>query len=230
MSAGPAQSAATRRALPITITLLVVLMFFPPKYLGWVGWFGDLATVVTAPISHPSTKFATWIDPARDDRDDATLEQLREDRDTAMYQAQAAQEQVRELERIIRDLQGSIEYIEQRNVTPLFASVIGASADLSSRNLTVKRGANAGVQPNTVAVVRAALPFLVRPRDLALHLPNLEEAQARALLRSGFAGPPLLVGGEPVVSRDSLVEAIERWASTGIDVLDGLPDGSEARS
>ena len=69
-------------------------------------------------------------------------------------------------------------------------------------------------------MVRAALPFLVRPRDGALHLPNICERQARALLCAGFAGPPLLVGGEPVVSRDRLLDAIDRRALTGVDLLD----------
>jgi len=155
VSAGPAQSASARRALPITVVLLVVLMFLPPKLIGWVGWFGDLATVVLAPIAHPTRKFAGWIDPARDHRpNDESMEQLRQDRDTALYQAHAAQDQIRELERIIHELQ-QVEFSLHRNATPLFAPVIGGSSDLSSRNLIIKRGSQHGVSPNTVAVVRA---------------------------------------------------------------------------
>ena len=77
-----------------------------------------------------------------------------------------------------------------------------------------------GPGQSSLAVLRAALPFLVRPRDVALHLPNICERQARALLCAGFAGPPLLVEGEPVVSRDRLLDAIDRRALTGVDLLD----------
>jgi len=154
--AGPAQSAAARRALPIFIVLLAVLMFLPPKRLGWVGWFGDLATVVIAPISHPASRFAHWIDPPRDHRpNDESVEQLRQDRDAALYQMQSAQEQIRELERIIRELQGGAPFSLRRRITPLYAPVIGGSSDLSSRNLIVKRGSKHGVVRHTVAVVRA---------------------------------------------------------------------------
>ena len=84
-----------------------------------------------------------------------------------------------------------------------------------------------GTGTSAMAVIRAALPFLVRTTDLAIHLP-ITEQEARTLLESGFGGPPLWVKGEPVVSRDRLVAAIEHWASSGRDVLD-LFGGEEVR-
>ena len=76
---------------------------------------------------------------------------------------------------------------------------------------------------SALAVVRASLPSLVRASDLAIHLPNLTEEDAKTLLVNGFAGPPLMVGEEPVVPRARVFAAIEQWSETGLDLLrDGL--------
>lgn len=72
------------------------------------------------------------------------------------------------------------------------------------------------------AVWRAALPFMVQAADVARHLPNLTEDEARALLSAGQFGRPLLIGGEPVVLRDRFVAAFEKLSSNGRDLLDIL--------
>jgi len=72
------------------------------------------------------------------------------------------------------------------------------------------------------AVRRAALPFFVRPEDLAFHLPGVTAAAARSLLRGGFAGEPLLIHGEPVATRGAVVDALESWAASGRDLAELL--------
>ncbi|MCB9846555.1 MAG: hypothetical protein H6811_11300 [Phycisphaeraceae bacterium] len=143
-----------RRALSASIAAALVLSVAPIRYTAWVGWFGDLATRLIAPISHPVLQLVRWVSPARV-REDPPEQRLKLE-DAARFQAlylRAARENAALRERV-RDLQNGVALNPDPDVSLLTASVIGISTDLSRLLLRTRIGTEAGVQPRTVATVR----------------------------------------------------------------------------
>ncbi|HCA38048.1 MAG TPA: hypothetical protein DEO92_00015 [Phycisphaerales bacterium] len=93
------------------VVLLTVASALAP--VSWIGWTGDVADVVRAPImplSRIGTSIASWLRPPRDVSGrpvgEAEIEQLREDRDRFEQLWQAQRVRADQLARRLRTLEG----------------------------------------------------------------------------------------------------------------------------
>ena len=156
MSAGTQKPSAARRALPLSVAALFVVVLLPPGWLAWVGWFGDMTTLAIAPISHPAKMVGDWLDPAHTREVDADAEALAEQLAQIELLLHQAQERAADLQRRLAEVEEWRLLYPDVDIDPLGAPVIGSSSDPSARELVVRAGSRRGVTPNTVAVVRGA--------------------------------------------------------------------------
>jgi hypothetical protein len=140
-----------RRPLVVAALLLCVLGLLPLRWTGWIGWFGDLAWRVVAPVSHPISEMARWVSPGGDlvlsDQPEAVLASELELTRQALLRERADNDRLRAL---IEDLQRGFSVDLSSPVRPLARPVIGNPSDLAGGVLMVRAGRDDGVTTNTV--------------------------------------------------------------------------------
>lgn len=181
-----------RPATPRTFLLLVTLAMMagallPLKWTGWAGWFhGPLMTAI-APVSAPLSLLADWLRPGDGRRgvDDASVEQLMQERDAFKSEYLQSQDQITQLREVIRQLQNNVEYGSPLRLKRLEATRI--ATDLGAGTIQVSRGSVHGVTKGSIAVAAGAqlvgIVTNVGPTVSTVHVitdrrlaPNLVEA------------------------------------------------------
>lgn len=139
--------------LSAAVLVLLAFALLPPRWGEWVRGFGDLASILVAPVKEPAATVARWLAPARSDEPGSeAFEQLERDRDewkTRFYQERARAEELQE--RLARMARSTLW--TDLSVKPVLAPVIGPSSDASGGLLEVRAGRKHGVEVNTVATV-----------------------------------------------------------------------------
>lgn len=142
------------RLLVVALASALVLSLVPTGYSGWVGWFGDVARNVIAPISHPVSRFSRWVSPGDPLSGDPELvRRLKRERERYRTLYLRELDVNRELREDIRALQRGRAVQPEARYDLVTAPVIGRSSDVGGGTLTVRLGRASGVDRNTVATI-----------------------------------------------------------------------------
>ncbi len=196
----------SRRTFPAAIAAGVILALLPARWSGWLAVPGELVRRLTAPISHPASLFARWIDPSPLAAEPQELTRLKDELDTfrTLYFQQLATNA--ELERRLNDLQEGLDLNPSVPVRVRAAPVLGYTRQASGGVLQVRAGSIHGVDLNTVGTIRGS--------QLVGRI--VEAGRATSLLR-----PITDPGSPPVLARIMASRAGEGPACTLTAVGDG---------
>ncbi|GIW73698.1 MAG: hypothetical protein KatS3mg103_0220 [Phycisphaerales bacterium] len=140
--------------LRVSMVVLFLLAVTPIRYTRWTVGFADLAMTITAPVSNVVRWIADPLTrPLRRNADPQLAEQYRQELEAARHRALDLELKVRQLERLVFELQRGAELTPELGVRQIAAPVIGRSSEPSSTVLQVRAGAARGVVENAVAVV-----------------------------------------------------------------------------
>ena len=140
--------------LRVSLVLLFLLSIVPMRFTRWTTGFADVATTISAPVSNAVRWVADPLTrPFRRSADPALAEQYKQELEVARQRALDMELKVRELERLVFELQRGAELTPELGVRQIAAPVIGRSTEASSTALQVRAGAGRGVVENSVAVV-----------------------------------------------------------------------------
>lgn len=153
--AGPlSRRPSARTLLRISLVLLFVMAIVPMRFTRWTTGFADVAVTVSAPVSNA----VRWVSdpltrPFRRSADPALAEQYLQELEVARQRSLDLELKVRELERLVFELQRGAELTPELGVQQVAAPVIGRFSEASSSALQVRAGTGRGVVENSVAVV-----------------------------------------------------------------------------
>ena len=142
----------TKKALPLAIGACVVLALVVPArwQRDWVGPFGQLATLLVAPVSGPVKRLAHFVAPTPVPASDSFVGQLKQENDELRTQLLAERAEAARLRTLLEQQRVMITQTPG-GVTHLPASVIAASSD--NTMLTVRAGTRDGLGAGDVATV-----------------------------------------------------------------------------
>lgn len=146
------QTKPSRRLLAGSILVLLVMGLLPIRLTAWAGWFGDLLTTLTAPVSDPAARISRWLSPAAPRT--AQPEQIRlleREREELLRLYRLEREEVTRLRTLIADLQAGAALYPEAKVRQILAPVIASSSDRSSTVIRVRAGRSSGVDRGSVA-------------------------------------------------------------------------------
>jgi cell shape-determining protein MreC len=145
---------ATDRWLPATVALLLIVSFLPPRLLAPVGWLGELAGVITAPVSQPMRVVGAWLSPASAGAPEPEeIALLRKERDEYQTLYERMRERNNDLLRLMEQQQLMIELNPSVSTRHLSAPVIGGTSDPGAAQLQIRAGSAQGVSRNDVVAV-----------------------------------------------------------------------------
>lgn len=136
---------------------LFVLAFFPPRWLGVSGWMALPVQFAIQPAQQKLGSAVNWV-RGRDKLPSGVtpgMAEMEKQRDLLAFQLRQAEEQIKELRRVISEISHSVEINPGQAIKLITAQVIGGPADLSSKALTVKAGRAQRVEVGSVAVQHA---------------------------------------------------------------------------
>ena len=140
--------------LRVSLVLLFVLSVVPMRFTRWTAGFADVATTISSPVSNAVRWVANPLTrPFRRSTDPALAEQYKQELEVARQRALDMELKVRQLERLVFELQRGAELTPELGVRQIAAPVIGRSTEASSSALQVRAGSGRGVVENSVAVV-----------------------------------------------------------------------------
>ncbi len=153
--AGPlSKRPSARTLLRVSLVLLFLLAIVPMRFTRWTTGFADVAITVSAPVSNAVRWVADPLTrPFRRSADPALAEQYRQELEVARQRSLDLELKVRELERLVFELQRGAELTPELGVQQVAAPVIGRFSEASSSALQVRAGTGRGVVENSVAVV-----------------------------------------------------------------------------
>ena len=153
--AGPlSKRPSARTLLRAALVLLFLLSIVPMRYTRWTTGFADLAVTVSAPVSNAVRWVADPLTrPFRRTTDPALAEQYRQELEVARHRALDMELRVRQLERLVFELQRGADLTPELGVRQIAAPVIGRFTEATSTALQVRAGTGRGVVENAVAVV-----------------------------------------------------------------------------
>lgn len=153
--AGPfARRPSAKALLRVSLVLLFVLAATPLRYTRWTTGFADLAVTISAPVSNAVRWVATPLTrPFHRAADPALAGQYLQELEVSRQRALDLELKVRQLERLVYELQRGAELTPELGVRQVAAPVIGRSTEPSSSALHVRAGTGRGVVENAVAVV-----------------------------------------------------------------------------
>ncbi|MFN7020366.1 MAG: rod shape-determining protein MreC [Phycisphaerales bacterium] len=148
-----------RLRLGLALIGLLFLAFIPPRWLGLTEWMAAPLRLAISPAQQKLGEVVRWVrgDAARDRLVAAAspeLAELERQRNELGFRLLQAEEQIKELRRVIAEISRSSELSAGEALKMVPAAVIGGPADLTSRVLTVRAGRAQGIEPNSVAVTR----------------------------------------------------------------------------
>lgn len=154
--AGPlSKRPSAKTLLRVTLVLLFVLAIVPMRFTRWTTGFADVAVTISAPVSNAVRWVADPLTrPFRRRADPALAEQYRQELEVARQRSLDLELKVRELERLVFELQQGAELTPELGVRQIAAPVIGRFSEASSNALQVRAGTSRGVVANSVAVVQ----------------------------------------------------------------------------
>lgn len=140
--------------LRVSLVLLFALSIVPMRFTRWTTGFADVATTISSPVSNAVRWVANPLTrPFRRSADPALAEQYKQELEVARQRALDMELKVRQLERLVFELQRGAELTPELGVRQIAAPVIGRSTEASSSALQVRAGSGRGVVENSVAVV-----------------------------------------------------------------------------
>lgn len=142
----------TNKALPICIGACVLLALCVPArwQRDWVSPFGQLATMLVAPVSGPVKRVVQFIAPTPTPPSDTYLAQLKQENDELRTQLLAERAEATRLRTLLEQQRIMISQTPD-GVVHVPASVIMASTD--AKTLTVRAGSREGLSEGDVATV-----------------------------------------------------------------------------
>jgi hypothetical protein len=142
----------TSKALPITIGACVVLALLVPArwQRDWVSPFGQLATMLVAPVSGPVKRVVQFVAPTPAPPSDGYVAQLKQENDELRTQLLAERAEAARLRTLLAQQRVVISQTPE-GVTHVPASVIMASSD--ARTLTIRAGKRDGIEASDVATI-----------------------------------------------------------------------------
>jgi rod shape-determining protein MreC len=187
---------------PIVFGVLLLLAMTPTRWSGWVSIFREPVTFLVRPIADPLSRLSR---PSSPERDDPAMVEMERQRDELEQRLALSQNRIKELERLITDMQGGIALAPELSLEMLAAPVTGTTSSDGATLLRVGTGSREGVVTRaTVAVVRgvyligrvvsvesrtsSVLPFTMRQSGLmrGLVMPGGDEESAlRVFLEPG---------------------------------------------
>ncbi|MFI4917595.1 MAG: rod shape-determining protein MreC [Phycisphaerales bacterium JB060] len=153
--AGPlSRRPSARTLLRASLVVLFLLAVVPMRFTRWTTGFADVAVTVSAPVSNAVRWIADPLTrPFRRTADPALAEQYKRELEAARQRSLDLELKVRELERLVYELQRGIDLTPELGVRQVAAPVIGRFSESSSAALQVRAGTGRGVVENSVAVV-----------------------------------------------------------------------------
>lgn len=153
--AGPlSKRPSARTLLRLSLVLLFLLAIVPMRFTRWTTGFADVAVTVSAPVSNAVRWVADPLTrPFRRSADPALAEQYLQELEVARQRSLDLELKVRELERLVFELQRGADLMPELGVQQVAAPVIGRFSEASSKALQVRAGTGRGVVENSVAVV-----------------------------------------------------------------------------
>lgn len=142
----------TNKALPICIGACVLLALCVPArwQRDWVSPFGQLATMLVAPVSGPVNRVVQFVAPTPAPPSDTYLAQLKQENDELRTQLLAERAEATRLRTLLEQQRIMISQTPD-GVVHVPASVIMASTD--AKTLTVRAGTREGLGEGDVATV-----------------------------------------------------------------------------
>ncbi len=135
------------RALPaVLVGTVVMALFVPMRWQGWVTALGGLTQTLVAPVSGPVTHLVRWVAPASPprpaDEHYASLEQENQQLRTQVFaqtqENQRLREQLAQLRVVVPSTHANVDYLPTQ--------VVGASSDLAGQAIILRAGSRDGVQ------------------------------------------------------------------------------------
>lgn len=147
-------SSLNQSRLFLRLAVIVLLLLAVPKikYTSWVGWFGDKAQLLFAPIGHPVSLVVNWVrGPGRRPADneqvaklDGEVKRLR----TLYLQAEAENERLRAL---LFQTEIGKRVNPNLSVKQITAGVYSSASDVAGGVLRLRAGDSNGVLPSSIA-------------------------------------------------------------------------------
>lgn len=148
-----------RLRLACAVCVLLVLAFLPPRWLGLTEWMAQPVRLAISPAQQKLGQVVRWArgDAAKEKLAAAAapeLAELERQRNDLSFRLLQAEEQIKELRRVIAEISRSSELSPGEALKMVPAVVIGGPADLASKLLTVRAGRAQEIERGAVAVTR----------------------------------------------------------------------------
>jgi hypothetical protein len=145
-----------RVRLGAAVSLLGIVAFLPVRWLGPVRSVAGPVEKIVAPAQHRLRETVTWVRGRGRDSSGASADvaELTKQRDQLRFSLLQAEEQIRELRRVVAEISHSSQFSTGETIKTVAAPVIGGPADLGSKVLTVKAGRSQGIEAGAVVVTR----------------------------------------------------------------------------
>lgn len=145
---------APRLPLAGVCVVLLVLAVLPPRWIGFVGWFGGVLDLLLAPVQSPAAAAVRWVrGPLRaGGEDDPALAELLRQTEELKTQRLQDWDEIQRLRRQLTTLQRGALVEPMSGSSQMVAEVIGAGADAGSSLLKIKAGSVNGVPADAIAV------------------------------------------------------------------------------
>lgn len=148
------QTNAPDRAMSAVVLAFVLACFLPAGLSGPAAWLGDLASIISAPISRPLRIVAGWVAPAAPGRTDPeVVRALRDERDHFEFLYNRERAANEELRRQMEQLRLVAALNPDSSTRLVMAPVIGRPSDPSSPLLELRAGHAQGVNRNDAIAV-----------------------------------------------------------------------------
>lgn len=205
----PRRSVSPTTLLAAAVLVLIVTSLAPTRLTAWAGWPRGPLMALIAPVSGPLAAVSSWVRPpaeAGTTEERVTVQQLLQDRERLATDLLRSEQRNRELEDLVRELQGGAGVTGRSPVIRLEASRVGAN--LPGGTIDVARGRRDGVIGGTVAIARRS-EQLVGIVTAAGRMTSTVHLLTDEHLEPALVEGVVLPGGDP-----GSADAIE---------LDGLP-------
>lgn len=125
----------------------------PPRWIGFLGWFGGVLDLLVAPVQSPVAASVRWLrGSARASGDDPAVAQMRRQTEELKSQRLQDWDEIQRLRRQVSLLQGGAVMEPSAPVAQMVAEVIGGHGDAGGALLKLKAGSLNGVPTDAVAV------------------------------------------------------------------------------
>jgi cell shape-determining protein MreC len=144
------QPTSRKGLLVATVAALAIASMLPPQLGRWAQAFGYAATLLIAPVTRPVTDVRAFLMRDPGESNPTENEQLARERDHFRTLWLQEQDRVREMRRVVEELQrGALA--SELPLGRLHRPVIGGASDGAGGQLQVQAGTKEGVEVNAIA-------------------------------------------------------------------------------